>query len=106
MKLQKGSAKKMQTTAEYYCAFCGEPSTTFIDISGGMEQSYIEDCQVCCRQNVLYQDLRNWHRVMSTIALTPAVLVECDRLGDDRRTQAFGNRLCNQIYCRSNMEKH
>lgn len=54
MKLQKGSAKKMQTTAEYYCAFCGEPSTTFVDISGGMEQSYIEDCQVCCRPNVLY----------------------------------------------------
>lgn len=44
----------MQTTAEYYCAFCGEQSTTFVDISGGMEQSYIEDCQVCCRPNVLY----------------------------------------------------
>ena len=44
----------MQTTAEYYCAFCGEPSTTFVDISGGMEQSYIEHCQVCCRPNVLY----------------------------------------------------
>ena len=44
----------MQTTAEYYCAFCGEPSTTFVDTSGGMEQSYIEDCQVCCRPNVLY----------------------------------------------------
>ncbi len=43
----------MQTTAEYFCACCGEPSTTFVDISGGMEQSYIEDCQVCCRPNVL-----------------------------------------------------
>lgn len=44
----------MQTTAEYYCAFCGEPSTSFVDISGGMDPSYIEDCQVCCRPNVLY----------------------------------------------------
>lgn len=44
----------MQTTSEYYCAFCGEENTTFIDISGGMQQSYIEDCQVCCRPNVLY----------------------------------------------------
>ncbi len=44
----------MQTTAEYYCAFCGEPSTTFIDISGGSSQRYIEDCQVCCRPNILY----------------------------------------------------
>ncbi|MEG3859903.1 CPXCG motif-containing cysteine-rich protein [Microcoleus sp. herbarium12] len=51
----------MQTTAEYYCAFCGEPSTTFVDISGGMEQSYIEDCQVCCRPNVLYVRIVDIH---------------------------------------------
>ncbi len=44
----------MQTTAEYICAFCGESNTTFIDISGGMQQSYVEDCQVCCRPNILY----------------------------------------------------
>lgn len=44
----------MQNTAEYYCAFCGEPSTTFIDISAGYSQRYIEDCQVCCRPNILY----------------------------------------------------
>lgn len=44
----------MQTTAEYTCAFCGEPSTTFIDLSAGSTQSYIEDCQVCCRPNILY----------------------------------------------------
>lgn len=44
----------MQNTAEYICAFCGEPNTTFIDVSGGFTQSYIEDCQVCCRPNQLY----------------------------------------------------
>lgn len=44
----------MQTTAEYACAFCGEVSTTFIDLSAGMGQSYVEDCQVCCRPNILY----------------------------------------------------
>ena len=44
----------MQTTAEDYCAYCGEPSTTFIDLSAGSSQSYVEDCQVCCRPNVLY----------------------------------------------------
>jgi hypothetical protein len=43
----------MQTTADYTCAFCGEPSTTFIDLSAGACQSYIEDCQVCCRPNQL-----------------------------------------------------
>jgi hypothetical protein len=44
----------MQTTAEYCCAFCGETSTTFVDISAGLSQSYVEDCQVCCRPNILY----------------------------------------------------
>lgn len=43
----------METTAEYLCAYCGESNTTFIDITGGFEQSYIEDCQVCCRPNQL-----------------------------------------------------
>lgn len=44
----------MQNTAEYSCAFCGEFNTTFIDVSAGLTQSYIEDCQVCCRPNQLY----------------------------------------------------
>jgi transcription elongation factor Elf1 len=44
----------MQTTAEFYCAFCGEENTTFIDVSQGTQQKYIEDCQVCCRPNILY----------------------------------------------------
>lgn len=44
----------MQNTAEFYCAYCGEPNVTFIDISAGSTQSYVEDCQVCCRPNILY----------------------------------------------------
>ena len=44
----------MQDTAEYYCAFCGESNLTFVDVSAGCEQSYVEDCQVCCRPNILY----------------------------------------------------
>jgi hypothetical protein len=44
----------MQTTAEYTCAYCGEVNLTFVDLSGGSYQSYIEDCQVCCHPNVLY----------------------------------------------------
>ncbi|MBD3654572.1 CPXCG motif-containing cysteine-rich protein [Kangiella sp.] len=30
------------------CPYCGEPQTILIDPSV-MQQSYIEDCQVCCR---------------------------------------------------------
>lgn len=44
----------MQTTTEFYCAFCGEENTAFVDLSAGMQQSYVEDCQICCRPNVLY----------------------------------------------------
>lgn len=44
----------MQNTAEYTCAYCGETNLTFVDLSAGMQQSYVEDCQVCCQPNVLY----------------------------------------------------
>jgi hypothetical protein len=30
------------------CPYCGEPIDLAVDVSAG-EQSYIEDCQVCCR---------------------------------------------------------
>jgi hypothetical protein len=44
----------METAADYICAFCGEVNTTFVDLSVGSQQSYVEDCQVCCRPNILY----------------------------------------------------
>jgi hypothetical protein len=37
----------------YQCAGCGEWNTAFVDESAGSRQSYVEDCQVCCRPNVL-----------------------------------------------------
>jgi len=30
------------------CPFCAEPGIVLLDPSGG-DQSYIEDCQVCCQ---------------------------------------------------------
>ncbi len=44
----------MENTAEYTCAYCGETNLTFVDVSAGSYQSYVEDCQVCCRPNVLF----------------------------------------------------
>ncbi|VCU66728.1 hypothetical protein [Pseudomonas synxantha] len=32
----------------YDCPYCGEVVETTVDLSGG-DQTYIEDCQVCCR---------------------------------------------------------
>ena len=31
------------------CPYCGEPNEIEIDPSAGRVQSYVEDCQVCCR---------------------------------------------------------
>ena len=39
--------------AGFQCAGCGEWNETAVDESAGGRQSYIEDCQVCCRANVL-----------------------------------------------------
>jgi len=31
------------------CPYCGALNSITIDPSGGSSQSYVEDCQVCCR---------------------------------------------------------
>lgn len=46
----------MLETHDYYCPYCGESVETVVDISAG-DQTYIEDCQVCCRPIVF--DLRS-----------------------------------------------
>jgi Cysteine-rich CPXCG len=37
----------------FQCAGCGEWNETTVDGSAGRTQSYVEDCQVCCKPNVL-----------------------------------------------------
>ncbi|MBI3578740.1 MAG: CPXCG motif-containing cysteine-rich protein [Ignavibacteriales bacterium] len=37
----------------YFCAYCGEGNETSVEVSAGNRQSYVEDCAVCCRPNVL-----------------------------------------------------
>jgi hypothetical protein len=39
--------------AGFQCACCGEWNATTVDESAGRRQSYVEDCQVCCKPNVL-----------------------------------------------------
>jgi len=39
--------------AGFQCAACGEWNSTVVDESGGSRQRYVEDCQVCCKPNVL-----------------------------------------------------
>jgi len=37
----------------FQCGGCGEWNETVVDASVGRAQSYVEDCQVCCKPNVL-----------------------------------------------------
>jgi len=38
----------MLETEQYDCPCCGELAEAVLDLSGG-DQTYIEDCPVCCR---------------------------------------------------------
>jgi hypothetical protein len=37
------------TEAEVVCPYCGAGVTISLDPGGGREQTYVEDCQVCCQ---------------------------------------------------------
>jgi hypothetical protein len=37
------------TEVEVSCPYCGEAITIGVDPAGGAVQTYVEDCQVCCR---------------------------------------------------------
>jgi len=39
--------------AGFQCAGCGEWNQTSVDEAGGRNQSYVEDCQICCKPNRL-----------------------------------------------------
>jgi hypothetical protein len=40
----------------FQCAGCGEWNAIHVDPSAGRRQSYVEDCQVCCKPNALRVD--------------------------------------------------
>ena len=40
--------------AGFQCAGRGEWNQTTVDESAGRNQSYVEDCQICCKPNVLH----------------------------------------------------
>lgn len=40
--------------ATYICDSCGEEIVVPVDISGGSQQDYVEDCPVCCHPMTLH----------------------------------------------------
>jgi hypothetical protein len=47
----------MEIECTFVCAHCLQINATVVDPTGGVHQEYIEDCQVCCRPNLLYIDI-------------------------------------------------
>jgi transcription elongation factor Elf1 len=43
----------MPIEAEFNCAYCGALNVTVVDAAGGHRQTYVEDCQICCKPNTL-----------------------------------------------------
>lgn len=48
-----GTEFQVELSARFQCAGCGEWNEIFVDSSAGSKQSYIEDCQTCCKPNLL-----------------------------------------------------
>lgn len=43
----------MEIEATFVCVYCLQVNEVVVDASGGLNQEYVEDCQVCCRPNRL-----------------------------------------------------
>ncbi len=47
--LGHGARASLDDTYLATCPFCFEECELIVDLGGGSEQSYVEDCPVCCR---------------------------------------------------------
>ena len=43
---------------EFSCPYCGEKLLIGIDVTGGERQSFIYDCEVCCRPIQIHFELK------------------------------------------------
>jgi hypothetical protein len=41
--------RKSKAKTSVACPFCGEQEEIYVDDGGGRQQTYTEDCPVCCR---------------------------------------------------------
>lgn len=56
-KRKRRRARELAAEARYTCGACGEEIVVPVDVSGGSEQSYVEDCPVCCRPHRIRVEL-------------------------------------------------
>lgn len=50
----RNSKSTAQEEASYICDACGEEIVIPLDLTEGSSQSYVEDCPVCCRANIIH----------------------------------------------------
>ena len=50
MKTRRG----LNESVELPCPFCGELGAVTVDEGGGEQQTYVEDCAVCCKPRVVH----------------------------------------------------
>ncbi len=51
---QRSATGSCDEEASYICDACGETIVIPVDLSQGSAQSYVEDCPVCCRANIIH----------------------------------------------------
>jgi hypothetical protein len=44
----------LNSSVELACPFCGKVSSVVVDEGGGETQTYVEDCQVCCKPRIVH----------------------------------------------------
>jgi predicted RNA-binding Zn-ribbon protein involved in translation (DUF1610 family) len=54
MMKKKRRRRRSSDEGAYVCPACGESIVIPLDRSGGADQSYVEDCPVCCNPNVIH----------------------------------------------------
>jgi len=57
VKRRKRRRRRAGDEGAYVCPSCGERIVIPVDLSGGEEQKYVEDCPVCCNPNVIHVEL-------------------------------------------------
>jgi hypothetical protein len=53
-KKKKRRRPRPSDDASYVCPTCGEEIVVPLDPSQGAEQTYVEDCPVCCHPNIIH----------------------------------------------------
>jgi hypothetical protein len=62
MKKRKNKRHRPKDEGVYICPTCGEQIVIPLDLSGGLEQKYVEDCPVCCNPNVVHVEFFGEHK--------------------------------------------